>query len=154
MTRPNIIFILLDDFGWRDLGCYGSGFYETPNMDALCAQSMRFTDAYASCPVCSPTRASVLTGRYPARVGITNFIDWVGRSHPARGRLIDVPYLKELPQTETSIAQALRDGGYATWHVGKWHVVSECEWVSAPAAPLRRSPRQRAASRLHPPRHR
>ena len=94
MTRPNIIFILLDDFGWRDLGCYGSGFYETPNMDALCAQSMRFTDAYASCPVCSPTRASVLTGRYPARVGITNFIDWVGRSHPARGRLIDVPYLK------------------------------------------------------------
>ncbi len=122
MTRPNIIFILLDDFGWRDLGCYGSGFYETPNMDALCAQSMRFTDAYASCPVCSPTRASVLTGRYPARVGITNFIDWVGRSHPARGRLIDVPYLKELPQTETSIAQALRDGGYATWHVGKWHL--------------------------------
>ena len=92
MTRPNIIFILLDDFGWRDLGCYGSGFYETPNMDALCAQSMRFTDAYASCPVCSPTRASVLTGRYPARVGVTNFIDWVGRSHPARGRLIDVPY--------------------------------------------------------------
>jgi arylsulfatase A-like enzyme len=122
MTRPNIIFILLDDFGWRDLACYGSSFYQTPNLDALCARSMRFTDAYASCPVCSPTRASVLTGKYPARVGVTNFIDWAGRSHPARGRLIDVPYQKELPRTETSLATTLGDGGYATWHVGKWHL--------------------------------
>ena len=122
MSRPNIIFILLDDFGWKDLGCYGSTFYQTPNLDRLCAEGMHFTDAYASCPVCSPTRASVLTGRYPARVGVTNFIDWSGRAHPSRGRVVDVPYLKQLPQTEVSLARTLHDGGYATWHVGKWHL--------------------------------
>ena len=122
MSKPNIIFILLDDFGWMDLGCYGSSFYQTPNLDRLCADGMHFTDAYASCPVCSPTRASVLTGRYPARVGVTNFIDWSERRHPSRGRVVDVPYLKQLPQTEVSLARTLQDGGYATWHVGKWHL--------------------------------
>ena len=122
MNRPNFIFILLDDFGWKDLGCYGSPFYLTPNLDNLCAESMRFTDAYASCPVCSPTRASILTGKYPATVGVTDWIDWFGHLHPARGRLIDVPYLKQLPTQEHSLAKALRQGGYQTWHVGKWHL--------------------------------
>ena len=103
--------------GWRDLGCYGSSFYETPNLDRLAAQGMRFTDAYASCPVCSPTRASLMSGKYPARVGITQYIG----GHSV-GRLCDVPYFHALPMSERSIASALRDGGYQTWHVGKWHL--------------------------------
>lgn len=122
MSKPNIIFILLDDYGWKDSTCYGSSFYETPNVDRLCAEGMKFTDAYASCPVCSPTRASVMTGKYPATVGITDWINWGGNSHPIKGRLIDVPYLKDLPQTEQTVAKALQAGGYATWHVGKWHL--------------------------------
>src|SRR4051812_50194825 len=72
--QPNIIFILIDDMGWRDLGCYGSTFYETPALDQLAAEGARFTDAYAAAPVCSPTRASLMTGKYPARVGITQYI--------------------------------------------------------------------------------
>lgn len=123
--KPNIIFILIDDLGWRDLGCYGSTFYETPNIDRLAAEGMLFTDAYAACPVCSPTRASILTGRYPATIGVTNWIDWGGNSHPNRGRLVDVPYVKGLPLSEMTIASALRDAGYATWHVGKWHLGDE-----------------------------
>lgn len=123
--RPNIILILIDDMGWRDLGCYGSTFYETPNIDRLCAGGMRFSDAYAACPVCSPTRASLLTGKYPATVGITDWIDWNNHVHPARGAVIDVPYLKELPASEHCLASALKDGGYKTWHVGKWHLGGE-----------------------------
>lgn len=115
--KPNILFILIDDLGWRDLTCYGSSFYETPNLDRLAAGGMRFTDAYASCPVCSPTRASLMTGKYPARVGVTNFIG--GHSI---GKLLDVPYMNHLPMNERSIATALRDGGYQTWHIGKWHL--------------------------------
>lgn len=86
MTNRTLIFILVDDMGWRDLRCYGSRFYETPNIDRLATEGMLFTDAYAACPVCSPTRASVLTGRYPATVGVTNWIDWHGNSHPNKGR--------------------------------------------------------------------
>ena len=122
MQRPNFLLILVDDMGWRDLGCTGSLFYETPNVDRLCAEGARFTQAYAACPVCSPTRASLLTGRCPARLGITNFIDWSGRNHPSRGRLIDAPYLHHLPGSETTVATILKDAGYQTWHVGKWHL--------------------------------
>jgi arylsulfatase A-like enzyme len=125
MARPNIIFVLIDDMGWKDLVCYGSPFYETPNIDRLAKEGMRFTDAYAACPVCSPTRASILTGKYPATVGITDWIDAHGHIHPARGKVIDVPYLKNLPTSEHSLASALRDGGYQTWHVGKWHLGGE-----------------------------
>lgn len=114
---PNIVFFLIDDLGWRDLTCYGSSFYETPNLDRLAAGGMKFTDAYASCPVCSPTRASLMTGKYPARVGVTNFIGGHGV-----GKLSDVPYMHHLPMNERSIATALRAGGYQTWHVGKWHL--------------------------------
>ena len=117
MTQPNIIVFLIDDLGWRDLACYGSSFYETPNLDRLARQGMQFTNAYASCPVCSPTRASIMSGKYPARVGVTQFIG--GHNN---GKLKDVPYLHYLPQEETSVASALRDGGYQTWHIGKWHL--------------------------------
>lgn len=123
--QPNIIFILIDDLGWRDLSCYGSTFYETPHLDRLAAEGMLFTDAYAACPVCSPTRASIMTGKYPATLGITDWIDWAGWIHPVRGRLVDVPYLKELSRSETTIATLLRAAGYATWHVGKWHLGGE-----------------------------
>lgn len=143
MARPNILFILIDDMGWRDIGCYGSSFYETPHLDLLAQQGMRFTDAYAACPVCSPTRASILTGKYPATLGVTDWIDWGGQIHPCKGRVIDVPYLKELPHSETTLARALHAGGYHTYHVGKWHLggpehfpeehgfavnVGGCEW--------------------------
>ncbi len=120
MKRPNIVMILIDDLGWRDLGCYGSSFYETPRLDELAANGVRFTNAYASCPVCSPTRASIMTGKYPARVGLTNFI-----AGTRQGRVIEAPFLHYLPLTEISIATELKKGGYHTWHVGKWHLGDE-----------------------------
>jgi arylsulfatase A-like enzyme len=125
MTPPNFVFILIDDLGWKDLGCFGSEYYETPNLDRLASEGMCFTDAYASCPVCSPTRASVLSGKYPATVGVTDWIDWGNYVHPARGKLIDVPYIDHLPLEEKSLAAALKEGGYNTWHVGKWHLGGE-----------------------------
>ena len=125
MTAPNIVFFLADDLGWRDIGCYGSPFYETPNIDRLARSGMRFTDAYASCPVCSPTRASILTGKYPATVGVTDWIDWMKGLHPAKGRLIDAPYIDHLPAEEHNLARRLKDAGYQTWHAGKWHVGGE-----------------------------
>jgi arylsulfatase A-like enzyme len=115
--RPNVVFILIDDLGWRDLTCYGSSFYETPCIDRLATEGMLFTDAYAACPVCSPTRASIMSGKYPARVGVTNYIGGT-----AKGRLLEAPYIDHLPAEEVSVASALRDAGYATWHLGKWHL--------------------------------
>lgn len=125
MKPPNIILILIDDMGWRDLSCYGSPFYETPNIDQLAAEGMSFSQAYAACPVCSPTRASLLTGKYPARLGVTDWIDWGFGIHPARGKLIDAPYVDHLPLHEKTIARALSEGGYQTWHIGKWHLGGE-----------------------------
>jgi len=122
MSRPNVVLMLIDDMGWRDLTCYGSRFYETPRIDTVASQGVRFTNAYAACPVCSPTRASILTGKYPARLGLTDWIDAPGTTHPARGRLIDAPYIKELPDGEHTLAHAFAAAGYATWHVGKWHL--------------------------------
>ncbi len=123
MRRPNIILVLIDDMGWRDLACCGSSFYETPNLDHMAEQGMRFTDAYAACPVCSPTRASLLTGQYPARVGLTDFIG--GKS---RGKVISPAYLDHLPLEHTTLAAALGRTGYRTYHVGKWHLGAEPYW--------------------------
>ncbi len=124
MTRPNVLFILIDDLGWKDVSCFGSSFYETPNIDAIAGEGMLFTDAYASCPVCSPTRASIMTGKYPARLGLTNYIDWHWNGHPRKHRVIDVPYTRHIPHSEKSIATALKQKGYDTCHVGKWHLGS------------------------------
>jgi len=123
MTKPNFVFILVDDLGWMDLGCYGSSFYETPCLDRLAAEGMRFTNAYASCPVCSPTRASIMTGKYPATVQVTNYIPGM-----AKGKLLSAPYLHHLPLEERTIARALGEQGYATWHVGKWHLGDKAYW--------------------------
>lgn len=117
MKPANILFILIDDLGWKDLSCYGSDFHETPHLDKLAQEGMTFTDAYASCPVCSPTRASVLTGRYPARVGVTDYIGAHRDYH-----LCTVPYHRNLPLSEISIAHVLGENNYQTWHVGKWHL--------------------------------
>jgi arylsulfatase A-like enzyme len=119
-TRPNFVFILADDFGWRDLGCYGSTFHETPNIDRLASQGMRFTDAYAACSVCSPTRASILTGKYPARLHLT---DWLpGRVDKPDQKLKRPMILTQLPLEETTIAEALKEAGYTTGFIGKWHL--------------------------------
>lgn len=119
-TKPNIVFILADDLGWADLGCYGSTFYETPNLDKLANQGMRFTDAYAACSVCSPTRASILTGKYPARLHIT---DWLpGQPDRPNQRLRRPDFRKFLPLEEGTIAKALKADGYQTAFIGKWHL--------------------------------
>lgn len=119
-TPPNFLFILIDDMGWRDLGCYGSSFYETPNIDRFARQSVRFTNAYAACPVCSPTRASILTGKYPARLHLT---DWIpGRAQWRAARLLTPAFQQELPPAEVTLAQALKPLGYASASIGKWHL--------------------------------
>ena len=117
--RPNFVFILIDDLGWSDAGCYGSPFYRTPNVDRLASQGMRFTDAYAACPVCSPTRASILTGRYPASVNLTDFIP--GHWRPW-AKLIVPKFNQQLSDTEATLPEMLKKAGYATGGFGKWHL--------------------------------
>lgn len=123
-ARPNVIFILIDDMGYSDLGCYGSTFYESPNIDRLASEGLRFTDAYASCPVSSPTRSSVMTGKYPVRTGIT---DWIpGRQASNSGspadKLIALPFTLDLALEEVTMAEVLRQNGYRTMISGKWHL--------------------------------
>ena len=122
--RPNVVLFLVDDLGWRDLSCQGSEYYRTPNIDALADSGVRFTDAYAACAVCSPTRAAILTGRYPARLMLTQWLP-AGRWDPDRHRKREGRFLRSLPLEEFTIAECLRDQGYATWHIGKWHLGGE-----------------------------
>jgi arylsulfatase A-like enzyme len=118
-AKPNFVFILVDDLGWTDLGSFGSTFYETPNIDRLAAQGVRFTDAYAACPVCSPTRASIMTGKYPSRVNIT---DWIPGDDPGNRQLLGTSDSNQLDLSETSLAEALGQHGYNTFFAGKWHL--------------------------------
>ena len=126
---PNIVFFLADDLGQRDLGCYGSTFYETPNLDKLAADGAKFTQAYAACPVCSPTRASLLTGKWPVRTGVT---DYIGAPQPAKWKrntkLLPANYDVKLALGETTLAEALKGAGYATMHAGKWHLGPQSFW--------------------------
>jgi len=118
--KLNIVLILADDLGWSDLGCTGSTFYETPALDRLASQGMRFTQAYAGANVCSPSRAAIMTGKYPARLHTTNFF-----GGNRRGKLLPPEYRQNLPAEEVTIAKALQRQGYRTGHFGKWHLGRE-----------------------------
>ena len=121
-NKPNVVFLLVDDMGWKDLAIYGSDFYETPNIDRLAEMGTRFTNAYTPNPVCSPTRAAILTGKYPSRVGVT---DWIPGDDPQDRKLKGPEDLHELPLEENTIAETLKANGYKTFFAGKWHLGGE-----------------------------
>ncbi len=125
-VKPNILFILVDDLGYHDLGVTGSTFYETPNIDKLANEGVIFTNGYASSRVCSPSRASIMTGKFTARHGITDWIgakageDWRTRNH--HDKLLPADYVRQLPQDDLTIAEAFKENGYKTFFAGKWHL--------------------------------
>jgi len=138
--RPNIVLINVDDLGWTDLACFGSRYYETPNIDRMASEGMKFEQAYAACAVCSPTRAAIMTGRYPARVGVTDWIHFKDakaksaareRKHPeqyvggANRPLLCPPNPYWMDLDEVTIAELLKPMGYVTCHIGKWHLGPE-----------------------------
>ncbi len=118
-TKPNVIVVLVDDMGWRDLACQGSPFFETPHIDRLAASGMRFTQGYTACTVCSPTRAAMMTGQYPARLHIT---DWIPGHQRTYAKLSSPEWQKFLPLETVTVAERLRSAGYATACIGKWHL--------------------------------
>jgi len=124
--RPNVVFILADDLGWRDLSNEGSTFYESPHIDRIATGGMKFTRGYATCQVCSPSRASIMTGKYPARLAIT---DWIGAAEGKKWKrntkLLPATYKHQLPADDTTMAEAFREGGYRTFFAGKWHLGGE-----------------------------
>ena len=117
--KLNYLFVLIDDMGMTDLGCYGSQFYETPHIDRLAKDGVKFTHAYSACTVCSPTRAALLTGKYPARLHLT---DWIAGHNRPLAKLRIPEWTQELKTGEMTIADRLREKGYATAHFGKWHL--------------------------------
>lgn len=129
-VRPNVIFILCDDLGWRDVGCYGSTFHETPNIDKLSQRGVRLTQAYAASPLCSPTRSSILTGLYPARIGITApacHVQQVQLEKKLQGaspnvKVLGAESLTRLKTDYVTLAERLKEAGYSTAHFGKWHL--------------------------------
>jgi arylsulfatase A-like enzyme len=125
--RPNFVLILVDDLGRQDLGCEGSAFHETPNVDRIAREGMRFAHGYSACQVCSPSRAAIQTGKYPVRTGITDYIGGTtGRNQPDKWnrntKLLPARYAMEMALSETTIAEALKANGYRTFFAGKWHL--------------------------------
>ncbi len=116
---PNVVLILIDDMGQRDLSCYGSEFYQTPNIDQLAEEGVKFENGYAACTVSSPSRAAIMTGKYPARLRLT---DWIAGWNYPYAKLNIPDWCQYLPLEEQTIAEQLKEVGYQTWHVGKWHL--------------------------------
>ncbi|MGX5689014.1 sulfatase-like hydrolase/transferase [Arcticibacter tournemirensis] len=116
---PNIVFLLVDDMGYADVGCYGSSFYETPNIDALASGGMKFMNTYTAGSVCSPTRSSIMTGRYTVRTGVT---DWIPGQKVSNTKLIQPETKLFLGRDEITFAELLKKGGYSTFYAGKWHL--------------------------------
>jgi len=130
--KPNVLFILADDYGYHDLSVMGSKYYETPNIDRIATEGMIFTDGYATCQVCSPSRASIMSGKFPARHGIT---DWIGaatgEAWSKRGRatqLLPPEYVHALPHEYTTLPEAMKEAGYKTFFAGKWHIGTKGSW--------------------------
>jgi arylsulfatase A-like enzyme len=132
--KPNFLILLVDDLGWTDLGVQGSDLYETPSIDQLASDGLRFTQAYAACTVCSPTRAAMMTGMYPARTHVT---DWI-RGYQRPYAQLEVPdWTMRLDHEHTSIAEALKSEGYRTAHIGKWHLMPTGEPEQEDYSPTR-----------------
>ncbi len=132
LKQPNILFILADDLGYHDLSITGSDYYETPNIDRIALEGMEFTNGYATCQVCSPSRASIMSGKFPARHGIT---DWIGartgeewRKAGRFNRLLPPEYEHQLPHRYVTLPEALKEAGYKTFFAGKWHLGREGSW--------------------------
>ena len=121
--RPNIVFLLADDLGWSDTAVYGGDLVKTPNLARLAKSGVRFTNAYSAAPVCSPSRASLLTGKYPARLHMTTWYE-ASQAPPTNKKLIPPTTVADLPLSETTIAEILQSNGYLTAHIGKWHLGS------------------------------
>lgn len=118
--RPNLVLILADDLGWADLSCYGNDLHQTPNLDRLARQGVRFTDAYAASPVCTPTRAAILTGLHPARLHMTIWRE--SALNRGNRKLLQPVCLDSLPLKHVTLAEVLKKAGYFNAHLGKWHV--------------------------------
>src|SRR5215216_3794752 len=120
-VKPNIIFVLADDLGYTDLACYGSKYYETPNIDRLAKQGIRFTDGHSGGPNCQPSRAALMSGQYGARTGVYT-VGGIERFGWQSRPLKPVDNVTKLPLDRITIAQSLKNAGYATAMFGKWHL--------------------------------
>ncbi|WP_287624747.1 MULTISPECIES: sulfatase [Parabacteroides] len=128
-SQSNVLFILVDDLGYGDLGCTGSKLYETPNIDRLAREGVTFSAAYAACPVSSPSRAAIITGKYPARINLTDYIPGNQAYGPHKDQQLEsLPFKLHLELSETGIAEAFRRNGYTTFFAGKWHLGEKPEY--------------------------
>lgn len=135
--RPNFVFFLVDDLGWGAMSAYGSDYHETPHFDRLCARGMKFSQAYSACTVCSPSRAAILTGRYPARTHLT---DWIPGHENRQAKLRIPDWKRYMDHRHTTLAEALRQQGYRTAFMGKWHLVPVNSHGPARAQPTEHFP--------------
>ncbi|WP_075590092.1 sulfatase [Labilibacter marinus] len=120
--KPNVVLIVVDDLGWTDVACYGSDFYQTPNVDKLAADGMKFTNGYAACTVCSPTRAAIMSGKYPATINCT---DWISGHKKPWAKMAIPSWTEYMAVDETTLAESFKANNYNTIHIGKWHLGEE-----------------------------